>query len=681
MRKIPRAIWTMTIMAVLISGCASRPTNSQPVVSESASHEEASVDKPAKIDPNVPAFSVASGFYENGFEVKILSADKGAQIYYTLDGSEPTTASTLYSEPIRVKNRTNEPNVLAAQKDINPDGDYIVRGKVDKATVIRAMAVLSDGTTTKGVQATYFVGINASKYQNAPIISLTTEFGNLFDYNSGIYVLGKAYDDWIKEDRNNANEDGWKKVGNYSQRGREWEREGMMEYITSDGSSGFSQAIGMRIMGAASRSGSQKSFRIIAREDYGKKSVKFPLIPGNMRSDGAGAVTKYKSFVLRNGGNDRDFARVRDPFLQYLAEDYSFDTYASTPVVVFLNGEFWGMYTLTEDYSDNYVENNYGIKDDNVTVIKRGEVADGEESDIEHYKEMMDFIINHDMSVDSNYSKACDYLDIQNFVEYLAFNMYIYNQDSFFEGNNWQMWRAKVNDPDNPYTDGRYRMMAYDTDYSSGIYDNGETYKVNNIANVLKQKKSSNQWYYAPRDLLLSLIENRDFKKRLVLALCDMRNITFEKEHAWSVLEDFGKQYKILTSMTWERFGPEWITYDAASHFEDANRSLRIYLNGRYSNGINLIRNAFGLERDVTVTVECSDATKGTVIFNSSKLDLSNKFVGQYFKEFSVKLKAVPNEGARFAGWEYSGCSVSNPNSDEITVAFKDVAKIKAIFE
>lgn len=54
--------------------------------------------------PGVPTIGGYSPFAE--YTDVVLSGDNGATIYYTLDGSTPTTASTAYSSPIRITETT-----------------------------------------------------------------------------------------------------------------------------------------------------------------------------------------------------------------------------------------------------------------------------------------------------------------------------------------------------------------------------------------------------------------------------------------------------------------------------------------------------------------------------------------------------------------------------------------------
>ncbi len=630
-----------------------------------------------------PVFSEKSGFYSSDFNLEITSSDPNAKIYYTLDGSIPDESDTLYTAPIIMKDRTSQFNKLSAQTGVNPSGDYVPDFKVPKGNVVRAMAVLGDGTKTEVNSATYFVGINREEeYGDVPVISMMTDFENLFGYEEGIYVMGKTYDDWIAEDPSNKYKEGWQQEGNFKQKGREWEREALIEYMPADGSEGFSQNAGIRIMGAASRGASQKSFRVISREEYQAKTFEYELISDNERSDGNGNVEKYKSFLLRNGGNDNEFGRLRDPYLQSLVAHRSFETMQYEPVIVYINGEYWGMYTLREDYSDNYIKHNYGLDNKNVLFVKRGELEDGNEEDMYLYYDMFDFITQNDMSVPENYQKACELLDMESFTQYVAFNMYIYNQDSFFDSNNYAMWRCVEPDPSSPYGDGKWRMMAYDTDYSTGIYSDGGGYQTNNIRDIIsKNKQSSGGWRYA-NDILISLLKNDSFKKDLILTLCDMRNVDFEKGRASEILDEMDAAYIKLMPDTLERFGPQWVLYGGAdNYFKNRMDQIKNFMSGRYDCFTGLVKEAFGLGDTVTVTVSTSDTESGKVIINCTELSGMSEMTGEYFTDYPIELTAVPAEGNKFVRWECEGLSISDEKSESITVELSADCTVKAVFE
>jgi len=633
---------------------------------------------------NYVGFSLESGFYENTQEVSLYCNVDGAKIYYTLDGSTPTNASTLYEGPVTVKNRTSEPNVLSAQKGISPGNNYVPFFPVEKGTVIRAIAYLPDGTTTNVFHGTYFVGIDRAKFVNVPVVSLITDFDNLFDYETGIYTLGKTYDDFVSDPENAALES-WQMQGNYTNRGREWERPVSVELITADDTPGFKQDMGMRIMGASTRNQAQKSIRIYAREEYGTKNLKYELIPGNMKSDGSDILRKYKTFVLRIGGNDADFGRLRDPYLQELVQGARFDTQQNTPCVVFINGEYWGMYTITEDYSDNYFENNYGIDNNNIVLIKKGEVEDGEETDLELYQELFNFITCNDMSDAKNYSTACDMLDMGSFIDYCAFNLYIYNKDSLFENNNWRMWRVRNADGATAWSDGKWRMAVYDTDFSTGIYDGPDSSSIDNISPWLEaasdEEYTQNVEDFAPIEIFRSLLLNDSFRHDFILALCDMRNIYLEPKLAKKVLDEMAVTYSALMPDSFRRFGPDWIAMNPEGHYSSKLKDLSAFISKRYVAIPNMVRKIFDLKQASKLNISANDKSAGSILVNGRELDLSFDFGGMYYPELTVSVTAVPADGYKFAGWDVKKGEVSDPSAETITLPMKKAVTLHAIFE
>lgn len=660
--------------AMALSSCAESKSAD---TSGSKSESQTAATDPAAIPENktgvTVSFSKAGGFYSEGFGLELSCDSSDAEIHYTTDGSVPTQSSELYSGPIELTDRSGDKNVLSVQKDISADEDGIAKSSVTKANIIRAAAFDKNGDMGAVSSETYFIGIDReAMYGNAAVISLMTDMRNLFDYDTGIYTLGKYHDEWLKEDKENKKLEGWQHEANYTQRGREWERPVFCEYFSADGSVLFGQDMGMRIMGAASRNASQKSLRLTARSEYGEKNVKAGIIPDNMRSDGTGPVEKYKSFVLRNGGNDCDFGKIRDPFLQSMVGGLGFDTQQFTPAVVFLDGEFWGMYMLTEDYSNNYIENNYGVDKDNVVMIKTGEVEEGEESDYSLYSELYQAVAKGDMTDPEQYEKAEQMLDLRQFAEYCAFCIYINNEDCIFEGNNWRMWRARNTDSSSEYSDGKWRMLLYDTDFSTGIYSGGENYKDDTLERAVKSMdKQNKELEEPPADMFRSLLKNDGFKDMFVRALCDMRSINFEKEAVQRKLSAFSAEYSALIDMTYERFGPDWTNAGMGTY------TLETFLNGRYGKFLDFVKKDLETSDPVTVTVNATEG--GTVTLDGRTLDGSIK--GEWFDGLTLSLTAQPDSGKKFVKWEISGGKISDETSDTAEVTLDGECTITAVFE
>lgn len=690
MKKFAIAL-LLGLFTIALSGCGNNsaaeptatPSPAATDTSESTTSGDALLPTPTP-EGSYVGFSHDSGFYDKIQEVSLTCSAADAQIFYTLDGSTPDKTSTLYKEPIRVGRKYTQ-NVLSAQKNTSAGNSYLPDFSVDKGTVIRAVAYLPDGTATPLAHATYFIGLDREKYSHVPVVSLITDFENLYDYETGIYVLGKTYDDWISEDPSRKFLEDWQKQGNYSNRGSEWERPVSVELITTDGTTGFKQNMGVRIMGGASRNQAQKSLKLIAREDYGPKNLKYELIPGNYNTDGE-LIAKYKSFVLRVGGNDADFARLRDPFLQSLVSGARFATQQSTPCIAFLNGEYWGMYTITEDYTDNHFENNYSVDNKNVILVKRGELEEGDEEDLALFRDMYLFITKNDMAEPAFYEAACDMVDMGSFIDYFAFELYIHNQDSIFENNNWRMWRVRNADMATEWSDGKWRFAAYDNDFSTGIYDGPKSATRDNISSIItassESEREENIKHYAPIELFRSLLKNDTFREELILALCDMRNIYFETNHANQVLDEMAAPYLELMPDTFRRFGPEWIAnQDTETYYSEKIKELRSYLSQRYLSVPNILRNSFDLGPMSKLTVSTENASLGSILINGRPVALNSAFGGMYFAETTVTVTAVPAEGCKFAGWETTSDRITNPAAQTLEFSPDTAITLKAKFE
>lgn len=624
------------------------------------------------------AFNYASGFYEEPLQLQIICRIPGAKTYYTCDGSIPDTTDLLYTGTLNLSYTADTPNHLSAITGTSYN-EYIPVENVMKAHIIRAIAITPWGTQSEIINGTFFIGYNREEeFGSVPIISLMIEQDDFFDYERGIYVNGKTFDDWRVQQTESF--ESWEVYGNYSNTGREWERACTVEFLPSDGSDGFVQNMGIRIKGAVSRTYQQKSLRLIARAEYGKKALEYPILPKNERLDGKGNVEKYKSIVLRNGGNDVNWAKIRDPYIQNLARGLRFITQMNAPCIVFINGEYWGMYTITEEYSDNFIENNLGIDNHNVISVKTGIIEDGEEEDIDLYKEMISFIINNDMTNETNYRIASEMLDIGSYADYCALQFYICNIDGIFDKNNWQMWRVRVpNVDDSIYNDGKWRMMLFDADYSAGIADNTEQFSYDMLTPILFSNNDIED--YSHTAVIRALWNNDNFKQELILAMCDIRNIYFEKTRTTRVLNEMRIVYEPLIIDTYIRFGPEWIIKNVEAYVQKQLDDLGEFFSKRYDVFLQIVQNALGLSEPCLISINNSDYTKGTVMLNHSELELDEGFTGMYFCEYPITLTAIAAEESAFTGWIIEGDNIAYSTAPSIEVYVNQGMQITAVFE
>ncbi|WP_026834415.1 CotH kinase family protein [Eubacterium xylanophilum] len=531
-----------------------------------------------------PFFTYDSGAYGGAFELQ-LASQEGTTIYYTTDGSVPTKDSIKYDGTIQVIDRNNFANVLCSSENVKkmalPGSDYGYVPKVSevpKCTVIRAVAIADDGTASKVVTNSYFVGNDLEKqYPGAKVISLVTDPKNLLDPEIGIYVLGNKYDEWIKTDEGKNMTNGWFKQyynyqGNYTQKGKDWERPANVEYIDpATRSAEFNVPAGIRLHGGASRMYTQRSFNVYMKEEYGQKNLKYPLIPGDLDKDGK-QIKKYKRFMIRNGGNDTEYTKFQDIYIQNRVKNRAYATQACTPVVLFLNGEYWGLYNMGVKYSDSSVEETYGIDSKNVVIYKEAELDEGNDEDQALYDQLMEYADSSkkDMKDDAVFDEFCNIMDIDSFADYYATELYIANQDWNLE-KNYEIFRAREVDPENPYADGKWRYMLYDTEQSMDLYGSGgPTDKT--FTNTLGKD-----------GLFANAMRNEKFQTKFMQTVDEICDVNFKVDECLADIDNYAKLYKPLMEKFFDRFYGTSSNYPR-SEFDNHVQKLKNFVNNRAVN-------------------------------------------------------------------------------------------------
>lgn len=572
MKYIKCAIAILLIM--LLAGCARIET---PDPSQSTGETSVSAS-------DTLTFSSLSGVYETEFDLT-LTGPEGAVIHYTTDGSDPREKGIEYTAPLPIRDRSGDANVLSAidptlfdaannrfdrstntfvSKLTAPDSSA-----VDKCTTVKAALQYSDGSWSEVQTHTYFIGTMEQHIQGIAesceamgttlaVISITMDAEDLFDYDTGIYVKGAIFDNQLQgliragADRNEYS-DARNLEANYTQRGREWEREAHIDFFESDGTATtlvLSQDCGIRIQGNYSRSDYQKSFRLYARSEYGENNFDYAVFGENLTDDSGEVMDKFKTLILRNGGNCAFTTKYSDTFWTGLAADMNVDILTSRPAVVYINGEYWGVYVLQEDFSDDYFEDHHGVSKDDVVLYKGdaetyaigykldlGDIPQGESVDY-YFADLLEFFDTHDdLESDEDYEEFIRLVDPDSAMDYYAIELWINNKWDW-PGKNWSMWRTTTVDESNPYGDGRWRFTLYDVEFggvsgSSDAYtntikeDNYKTWGMLDMSTgnpsvlVFAYLMTNETWRNAFYDRILGLSEG-EFEYQTAMARLDM---------------------------------------------------------------------------------------------------------------------------------------------------------------
>jgi len=412
-------------------------------------------------------YSHASGIYDKP-ELKVhMKAPEGYTIAFTTNGTKPSGKDASGKSELDVTLNRGMSGYLVDHKELIlcPELNNFALRKDDSlpaGVVLNTALVDSKGAVSDKVQTNvYFLNVDfAKKFPGCLVVSITTDPQNLLDYNTGILVTGASFDAWKRTDAGKqviAKKNWWKAEANFTRKGRKWEKPCQIQ-IFKNGSArpDLEMNAGLRVRGGMSRWYSQKSFKFYFREEYGNKLLPFPLF---------GKEREYKTFSLRNGGNDTDYLKFKDTYIQDLGKGGRFTVFDSRPAVLFLNGEYWGPYSLNELISDKTMHTLFGVDENNVVVIKEEKVEVGKKEDIKLYEELQAFA-DKDLTNPETYKKFCDVVDVRSMADYFAMRIYIGDGD-WTPVHNHVLWRSR----DTSFNGGRWQFIVHDTEYSAGHYN------------------------------------------------------------------------------------------------------------------------------------------------------------------------------------------------------------------
>lgn len=595
------------------------------------------------------AFSHERGFHTVPFEL-VLTADAGTEIRYTLDGSVPTATSRLYAAPLPVADRTPAPNSLSTISDVSTSYApwAAPRGQVFKGTVVRAAGFAAGERVTPVATRTFFVHPDGDNRYRLPVISLVTDSLHLFDHESGIYVNGKIYADW-RAANPTATETGDTPT-NFAQTGEAWERPLHIELFEDDGSLGFAQDAGVRMHGSWARAFRQKTWRLYAKNDYGPSWFDYQLFPDK-------DLTRYKRFILRNSGQDWTKTMLRDGFMQRLVQDLNFDTQFYRPVVVFVNGEFWGIHNIRDRYDDYYIETHYGVPRNQIDFLELDAVV--QEGEATHYNEMIVFLRFNALNSPQRLAQLRTMMDTENYGEYAMSQIYFNNRD--WPHNNIDYWRKRTSTylPDAPYGhDGRWRWMMKDTDFGFGWNMGSDAWKHDMLGFALIAT-GDREWSTL---ILRSMLANPDYRTWFLTRFTDLLNTHFVAERVGAELEARVAHIEPHMAEHLDRWGynnDRWATPRNTTDWQANLDLMRHFASVRADTLLGFINQRYNLGGKVRVSVERPDAAAGHILFNTVALTDSTPGVaaqggtweGTWFRNLDLTATAVPAPGWEFAGW------------------------------
>lgn len=532
-----------------------------------------------------PVFNITSGFYDGEQTIEISSASPTAIIRYTTDGSLVRESSPVYSSAIII----------------------------DTSSIISAKCFSSTNKFPSVIKkSTYF--IDEPDY-SLPVISISADPGSFFDIDTGIYVFGRP--DWDP---------------NYPYFGsnfwEDWQRLAYITYFDESKTEQFSKQMYIQIHGGWSRAENQRSFRIDFKNEL-DGDLHYQLFP-----DDKPEVVDFNNFNLRNSGQHVAATRLQDAWCARMMKDSHLDYEAYYPCVVFINGEYWGLYEIREKADEYFAESNYGVDPDKVDLRNGWTQLAGSDTS---FTNLYAWVMANDPADTEFYYGLSSKIDLENYADYYIAEIFWQNVDfggAYWGINNIKLWKENS-------SEGRWRHIMYDMDGALGYF--GENIYTNYIDLIRNPSGGAS----ANSLMFDRILMNEQFRNYFSNRFADLMNTIYLSEHAEAVLDSI--QSKIEPEM--DRQISRWALPYSYDYWLSTIDDMINYHESRISPARGNIKASFDFDavRDIDLDVYPSGA--GHIKISTIYPD-PLPWNGKYFEGCPVLITAIPNPGYTFNHWQ-----------------------------
>lgn len=548
-----------------------------------------------------PDFTVHAGFYTAPFVVFITNTDPGSTIRYTLDGTLPTITSPIYTGGITISTT----KVLKAIT-FHPD-----------PTILPSFIEFQ----------TYFMNVN----HTVPVVSIAGTQLTTLANGSGTLVPIGSFEYFDTTGLRTANTYG------------EFNRHGQDSWVLS-----------------------QRSLDFISRDEMGyNHSVEEKLFHTSTR-------TNFQRVILRAAGDDNypadhrtanaGSAHVRDAYVHMLAKKggMNLDVRNAEKIVVYINGNYWGVYDIREnpdehDYTDYY----YGQDKYHLQYIETWGstwAEYGGTTALNDWATLYNYIMTNSMANNANYNHVDSLYDGSSLADYIITNAITVCSDWLNYNTGW--WRGM----DSTGAHKRWGYILWDNDATFGHYIN-YTGIPNTTAYADPCDPEGLTGWSDPEGhvaVLNRLRQNPQFNQFYISRMIDLWNTVFSCDNMISQLDSI--QATLTPEMTahaarWNGTLTEW---------QNNMDTLRNFILTRCNNMSTGLMSCYSLTGPYNITLNADPAGSGTVRLNTMVHD-QLPWTGTYFGGMDNILEATPIAPYLFKNWT-SPSQVFNPNDSAALV-------------
>ena len=561
-----------------------------------------------------PTISVAAGFYSAAQSVVITTPDPNVTIRYTTNGSEPTGASFAYSGPINIAATTVlRAKCFSTTANIPPSfietNTYFINSS-HTIPVVSICGTAIPGLITAPPPAPTVSFLGAIEYFDASGVMTTEGQGN-FDKHGN--------DSWV-----------------YPQKG--------LDFIMKD-QYGYNHALKDQLFANKTRDEFQRIIlKAGASDNYPFEGTPGVNYPGEL------------------GG-----AHIRDSYVQALSQngDLHLDERTHQSCILYMNGQYWGVYEIREKVDDSdFLDYYYGqdeewtdspnhiqyLKTWGATWEKYG--APNAQND---WNALLNFVQTNNMAIPANFTYVSSQYKWKSLVDYFVLNSYILNQDMLNWNTSW--WRGL--DTAGSKLKWRYSLWDMDATFNhytnyTGIPSSSPTADPCNIDNL------PNPGGQGHTVILNALMNNPTFEQYYISRYIDLSNTTFKCSNMIAVLDS------LVNIITPEMPGQVARWGGTVTQWQQNVQGLRDFINARCAGVSSGLGPCYSLTGPYPMQVNVNPLGAGDVQVNSIT-PASYSYTGSYFGGVAVLVTASENPGYIFDYWEVFNhtmdSAITNPNN------------------
>jgi len=343
-----------------------------------------------------------------------------------------------------------------------------------------------------------------------------------------------------------------------------------VEYYETDGTLGINFPAGLKAKGRGSLQYAQKSMTIRLRGKYGRSNITYPFFD-------SGTVTTFSEITLRSGSQDIFGANIRDTFFQTLAQGMNVDSMRTKFVAVYINGAYWGLYSLDEEQAKGYFGAYYGVDNSDIDLVDRNETTvEGSNDD---FLQIRRDARAWNLSDDEKFAEFSKLVDVDACMDYLILNTYFANGDVI----NQRFWHTK---------DGsvRWRPLLFDLDWCLRTY----TADRNSFGRYFTHSALAGNGSVTYMDIFYGLKKNKAWCNAFIDRFIEMAYTNFDTDRILKLYDKMVSQMEPEMERQIER----WHTHRSVASWRAKTDLLRRALEKRRDIVLKQMARTFGLSNN-----------------------------------------------------------------------------------